>query len=342
MSKSARRSHRSRAATPRTAAARARVFMYDADHLHESDSLDGYRLDASRHDVTWVHVTGIQQSPLIDGIGNLFGLHPLVLEDIANPVERPKIEDYDSYLFIVIKTLASDDDGETDLRQISLILGENFVISFQETGETALAPIEELLRRNQGRLRSQGADRLAWALLDAMVDGYFTALERLDEQIEDLEERVAVAPEPDSMDVLHRLKRRLLHLRQAIWPLREVSSWLERTETPLLTPGTRLYFRDLHDHVVQAIDMVEVSREVLASILDIYVSSLSNRMNEIMKVLTIFSALFMPLTFVAGLYGMNFHYMPELSWRWGYPAVLIVMASIFAAMLLYVRRRRWW
>jgi magnesium transporter len=239
-------------------------------------------------------VTGTQQPRLLSTIGERFGLHPLVLDDIANPAQRPELEDYDDYLHIVVKTVATDQSLDEAMRQVSLVLGRDFVISFQEEGETALTPIEEQVRRNQGHIRAQGADRLVWALLDAVVDGYFRAMEELDEQIEDLEERVAMEPDPSALEMLHEFKRRLLRLRQAIWPLREVSSWLELTETPLLSAATRLYFRDLHDHVAQAIDMVEISREVLASILDIYVSSLSNRMNEIMKVLTIFSALFMP------------------------------------------------
>jgi magnesium transporter len=319
-----------------------RVLEFDSAGLREIPTLDDYHFDAAKPGITWVNVTGIRHPALLQIIGERFALHPLVLEDIANPEQRPKLEDYDDYIYIVVKAFAADGAEGADVRQISLVLGQDFVVSFQEEGETVLAPIDAQVRRDQGRIRAQGADRLLWALLDAVVDGYFGALEQLGEQIEDLEEQVAVSPEPSALEALHRDKRRLLRLRQAIWPMREVSSWLELTQNPLLSQATRLYFRDLHDHIVQAIDMVEISREVLSSILDIYVSSLSNRMNEIMKVLTIFSALFMPLTFIAGIYGMNFDYMPELSQRWGYPAVLAAMATIFATMLLYVRRRRWW
>jgi magnesium transporter len=227
------------------------------------------------------------------------------------------------------------------MEQVSIVIGHDVVLSFLESDERVFSPVIERLKAGKGQIRRAGADFLAYALLDAVVDNYFVVLERFGERLEQLEEQVTTRPGRDALVELHRLKRDLITLRRIFWPLREAVGVLQRHEPGLVTPGTGIYLRDLHDHVVQVIDMAETYRDMLAGILDIYLSSMSNRLNEVMKILTIYSTIFIPLTFIAGVYGMNFTVMPELEWRWGYPAVLLLMASVAGGMLLFFRRKRW-
>jgi len=265
-----------------------------------------------------------------------------VLEDIANTDQRPKLEDYESYLFIVAKTFdsaAADLDAYVD--QVSLIVGPNFVISFEERESDLLDPIRRRIANGRGPLRKAGADYLAYSLIDAVVDRYFVVLEALGEKVEDLEETLVTDPTSATLQMVHELKTQMIVLRRAVWPLREVVATLGRGDSPLVQETTAVYLRDVHDHMIEVIDSLETYREMVSGMLDIYLSSISLRMNEVMKVLTIIATIFIPLTFVVGLYGMNFKYMPELSQPWGYPAVLGVMTVAAGGMLLYFRKRKW-
>jgi magnesium transporter len=279
---------------------------------------------------------------VIEQLGKHFSLHPLLLEDILHTEQRPKMEDFGEYLFFVLKMLYLEEGRHEILaEQVSLILGSNFVISFQEREGDVFKYVRERIRNSKGRIRKVGADYLAYALIDAIVDNYFIILERLGETIEELEEELVTNPVSDTLQTIHHLKREMIFLRKSVWPLREVISALERGESPLIQESTGVYLRDLYDHTIQVIDSVETFRDMVSGILDIYLSSVSNKMNEVMKVLTIIATIFIPLTFIAGIYGMNFEYMPELSWRWGYPAVWFVICAIFITMLAYFKRRKW-
>ena len=297
---------------------------------------------------TWINIDGVHQIDIIEKIGRQFGLHPLVLEDIVNTGQRPKMEDFEDYIFVVLKMLYySEKDDEIKAEQVSLILGTNFVLSFQESEGDVFNPVRERIRNSKGRIRRVGADYLAYALLDAVVDNYFIILEKIGEKVEVMEEELVANPTPETLQAIHNLKREMIFLRKSVWPLREVISGLQRGESSLVQEATGVYLRDLYDHTIQVIDTIETFRDMISGMLDIYMSSVSNKMNEVMKVLTIFAAIFIPLTFVAGIYGMNFNpevspfNMPELNWFWGYPLVLLVMFAIGILMLIYFRRKRW-
>lgn len=294
--------------------------------------------------VTWINCDGIHDLDLIQKIGTHFGLHPLTLEDIVDTEQRPKLEDFEDYLFIVLNTLYYDEkEDEVQTEQVSLILGPSFVISFQEREGDVFNPVRERLRSGKGRIRKMGADYLAYALIDTVVDNYFIILEQLGEKMESLEEELVTNPLPETLEAIHYLKRAMVSLRRSIWPLREVISRLEKEkgESALIQESTGIYLRDVYDHTIQVIDTIESSRDVLSGMLDIYLSTISNRMNQVMKVLTIIATIFIPLTFVAGIYGMNFQFMPELGWRWGYLVVLLTMVAIGLSMVVYFRRKKW-
>lgn len=291
---------------------------------------------------TWINVDGIHQIDIIEAIGKHFCIHPLVLEDIVNAAQRPKMEDFGDYIFVVLKMIHYDEEEEEiKAEQVSLIIGQNFVISFQEREGDVFNPIRERIRSSKGRIRKMGADYLAYALIDAVVDNYFVILEKLGEKLEGIEEELVTNPTPETLQTIHHLKRDMISLRKSVWPLREVTSGLERVESKLVHKSTRIYLRDVYDHTVQVIDSVETSRDMLSGMLDVYLSSISNRMNEVMKVLTIIATIFIPLTFIAGIYGMNFQNMPELEWHWGYPVVWLVIAAILFLMVIYFKRKKW-
>ncbi|MFC1767937.1 magnesium/cobalt transporter CorA [Candidatus Margulisiibacteriota bacterium] len=299
--------------------------------------------------VTWINIDGLHQTDMIEKIGNHFNIHPLVLEDIVNTTQRPKIEDFDNYIYIILKMLSHNEkENKTDAEQVSLILGQNFVISFQEKEGDIFGPVRERIRKGKGRIRKAGADYLAYSLMDAVVDGYFTIIEKSGEKIEMLEESVIANPTPQTLQIIHGLKGEMIFLRKSIWPLREVISGLSRGGSTLINDTTIIYLHDVYDHTIQVIDAIETSRDMLTGMLDIYLSSISNRMNEVsnkmnevMKVLTIIATIFIPLTFVAGVYGMNFKYMPELEWPLGYPMVLLIMAMIGLIMIKYFKKKKW-
>ncbi len=292
--------------------------------------------------VTWINIDGLHQVEILEKLGECYGFHPLVLEDILNTDQRPKIEDYGEYLYIVLKMLdQSNQSKEILTEQISLILGPSFVISFQEREGDVFDPIRERIRTGKGRIRKMGADYLTYSLLDSIVDDYFIVMEKLGEKIEFLEEELVKRPIPETLQTIHHLKREMIFFRKSVWPLREVIGSLERGELPLVKETTRIYLRDVYDHTIQVIDTIETFRDMVSGMLDIYLSSVSNRLNSVMKVLTIIATIFMPLTFIAGIYGMNFKHMPELEWKWGYPMVWLVVIGIGVFMLIYFKKKRW-
>lgn len=292
--------------------------------------------------LTWVNIDGLHEAEIIEKLGSHFGLHPLLLEDILNTDQRPKMDDYGDYIFVVLKMLYPDENkDEIEAEQVSLILGSNFVISFQEREGDVFDPVRERIRKSKGRIRRSGSDYLAYALLDAVVDNYFLILENVGEKIEDTEQQLATNPSPETLQYIRQLKNEMIFLRKSVWPLRELINGLERCESTLIHESTGLYLRDVYDHTIQIIDTVESYRDMISGMVDIYLSSVSNKMNEVMKVLTIFASIFIPLTFIAGIYGMNFGFMPELDWRWGYFALLGFMTIVGISLLVYFKRKRW-
>jgi magnesium transporter len=298
--------------------------------------------------ITWVNIDGIHQVDIIESIGKAFNIHPLVLEDILNTGQRPKHEDFDDYIFIVLKMLYYDEKEKVvKTEQVSLILCQNVVISFQEKEGDVFNSIRERIRSGKGRIRKMGADYLAYVLLDAIVDGYFIVLEKFGERIEGMEEELVTEPRHETLQTIHALKREMIYLRKSVWPLREVVSGLERGESPLIKESTHIYLRDVYDHTIQVIDSIETYRDMTSGMLDLYLSSISNRMNEVMKVLTIIATIFIPLTFIAGIYGMNFNpeksplNMPELNWYWGYMSAWTAMIIVGIIMIIYFKRKKW-
>ena len=292
--------------------------------------------------VAWIDVEGIHDVAKLEELGRCFDLHPLVMEDILNTDQRPKAEDYGGYLYIVLKMLCFDaTKNEVVADQVSVILGSRFVISFQEGELDVFDPLRLRIREGKGRIRTMGPDYLAYALVDAIVDNFFVIFEKFGDEIDVIEDELMASPSRGTLEKIYRLKRDMLFLRKSVWPLRELVAVLERGDSDLVTDPVRTFLRDVHDHAVYLVDTIETFRDMLSGMLDIYLSSMSNRMNEVIKVLTIIATIFIPLTFVAGVYGMNFEYMPELSWRWGYPAVLALMAGVAGGMLVFFRRRGW-
>jgi len=292
--------------------------------------------------VTWINIDGVHDVALMEKTGELFGIHSLVLEDIMNTEQRPKMEEHENFLFFSLKMLSlSGKNRSLALEQISMLLGNGLVITFQESPGDVFEPLRERIRQGKGRLRKQKADYLSYALLDAIVDNYFVILENFGDEIEELEESVLKSSGGETVSRIHAIKRKMLVLRRAAWPLRELVNNFEKCESPLLEKSTRIFLRDVYDHTIQIIDSVEVSREIIAGLLDMHLSSISNKTNEVMKVLTIMATIFIPLTFIAGVYGMNFEYMPELGWKWGYLAVMVFMLLAALGMLWYFRRKKW-
>jgi magnesium transporter len=324
---------------------RAKISLceYDESHFEEKEihTLEGLMPPPDRRAVTWIHIDGLQDVRLLEQMGVVFGLHPLILEDILNTDQRPKLEDHGDYLYIVLKRFHTEEGSRLVPEQVSIVLGSNYLISLQEKEGKLLDPVRERLRNDRGRLRKGGADDLAHALLDGIVDGYFSILDHFGEEIETLEEALMSRPSPETLRAIQILKREMILLRKAVWPLREVVGNLSRSDSPLIREVSFLYFRDVSDHTVQVIDTIETYRDMLSGMLDIYLSTISNRMNEVMKVLTVIATIFMPLTFLAGVYGMNFKYMPELEWRWGYFALWGVILVIAVFMLIIFRRKKW-
>ncbi|MGQ9721669.1 MAG: magnesium/cobalt transporter CorA [Candidatus Jordarchaeum sp.] len=327
-----------------TAKVKIRVLDYDEAHFQEKEvkTIEECFPFKDTPTVTWINIDGVHQADIIEKIGKHFDVHPLILEDIMNTEQRPKIEDFENYLFIVLKMLYQDDkNNEINIEQVSLIVGSNYVISFQEREGDVFNPIRDRIRTSKGRVRRMGPDYLAYALIDAIVDNYFIVLEKLGDKIEDVEEVLITEPSTKTLKSIHTLKRKLLFLRRSVWPLREVINVLERGECSLVKKATIIFLRDVYDHTIQVMETTEIYREMLSEMIDAHLSSISNKTNEIVKVLTIIATIFIPLTFIASIYGMNFTWMPEIEWPEGYHMVLIVMMIVGAIMLIYFRRKKW-
>jgi magnesium transporter len=320
------------------------IFDYDGEHFQEREAttVDECLPFKDTPTVTWINISGIHDVEILRSLGDCYSIHPLVLEDILNTEQRPKLEDFETYLFIVAKMLYLE-RGTSQVRaeQVSIVVGPNFVISFQETEEDVFEGTRERIRSGRGRLRQRGADYLAYALLDAVVDGYFIILETIGDELEDIEDQLIEDPSGTILQTVYEMKRELIFLRKSVWPLREVLAVLSRQESDLVKQETIAYLRDVYDHTIQVIDTIESLRDLVAGMHDTYLSSVSNRMNEVMKVLTIFASIFIPLTFLAGIYGMNFEYMPELHWRWSYPTLLSIMFLATMGMIVFFRKRKW-
>ncbi|MGQ9706645.1 MAG: magnesium/cobalt transporter CorA [bacterium] len=324
-----------------------KITVIDYDDKHYDEKVVETSKDCveyiKKRTVSWINVDGIYDLKVIEQLGNKCGLHPLTVEDIINTLQRPKIDEYENYLFIVLKMLYYNSKNDIiDIEQVSLVVGSNFVISFQEDIEgDVFNNVRHMLKTNKGKIRKMGADFLAYSLIDAVVDSYFSILEKLGDRIEDLEIELVKNPTMKTLHTIHNLKREMLYLRRAVWPLREVVSALERERVSLIGKKIQIFLRDVYDHIFQVIDTIETYRDMLSGMLDIYLSSISNRLNEVMKILTIIATIFIPLTFIAGIYGMNFKFMPEINWYYGYPVILLVMVSVSVIMLLFFRKKKW-
>jgi len=321
-----------------------RILDYDENRVEEIEirTVEEAFPYKGKPTVTWISIDGIHDKEIIEKIGCHFNVHPLLLEDIMNTNQRPKMEDFGDYLFIVLKTLNHDEEEDkVRAEQVSLIVNQDVVISFQERESPIFEPLRERIRSGKGRIRKTGTDYLAYSIIDAIVDEYFVVIENIGEDIERFEDRLVIDPGPRTLKGIQSLRTEMLILRKAIWPMREVILRLERLDSALVQESTGIFFRDVYEHTVQIMDTVETYRDMLSGMLDIYLSSISNRLNEVMKVLTIIATIFIPLTFIAGVYGMNFDFMPELRWRYGYAFVWSVMLAAAGVMLYYFRKKKW-
>lgn len=328
---------------------RISVIDFNHDYLEEPDiqSVDELLQFRKKETVTWVNMEGLKNVEIMKSIGELFDIHPLVLEDILNTHQRPKFEEYDDFLYIVLKGLAiEDEEDESDrfsvnYEQISILLFDNIVFTFKEKKDNLFLPLINRIRNSSGRVRSLGTDYLTYTILDSIVDQNFALLDSLDEKIDSVEDELLSEPTTQTLVMIQRIKRELIDIRRLISPLRELLGSILRSDTQLIHGKTRIYFRDVFDHALRISETIDSYREMLSGLLDIYISSVSNKMNEIMKVLTIFASIFIPLSFIAGIYGMNFENMPVLKWRWGYPAVWCVFIMVPVCLLLYFKKKKW-
>ncbi|TCK64860.1 magnesium transporter [Winogradskyella wandonensis] len=292
--------------------------------------------------VTWININGLNYTQEISNIGNQYNLHPLVLEDITHTSQRPKIDEYEDYIFVVLKMLYYDEKEQIVVEQVSFILGKNYVLTFQEAEGDVFDTIRERLRENKGRIRGLKSDYLMYALIDAVVDNYFSVIETLGNKIEDLETELFSGNTREDINIeIQQLKREILKVRRAIFPLREIISRIEKSENSLINKRTITYYRDVYDHLIQVSENIDIYREMIWSLMDMYMTTISNKMNEVMKVLTIIATIFIPLTFIAGIYGMNFEYIPELDYRYSYFILWGIMIVLFVGMLYYFRRKKW-
>lgn len=309
---------------------------FERGELKELDEL----VIVKDNSVKWLEITSLDNIELINQICKKFNIHPLVLEDILSEDHMPKLEDYEEYLFLIVEGLNLRDDSELEVEQFSFILFKNLVISFQQRDSN---PFETVLARmSEGsNIRKNGADDLLYALTDTIVDNYFSVIEKIGEKIDEVEDEVLLNPQREILNEIYKLKRNLIYIRKTLWPMRNVISNLSKNEFDLIDERTLYYFRDIYDHIIQMIEIIETYRDICSGMLDTYLSSISNKTNDIMKVLTIFSTIFIPLTFIAGVYGMNFRYLPELNWKYGYASFWIISAIITGFMLRYFRRKNW-
>ena len=322
-----------------------RVLAYNTEKLIEKelDSVEECLEFKDQPDINlWINIDGLDRVDFIEKLGNCFNIHPLTLEDVLNTGQRPKTEDYDSYIYAVLKMIFLDTEKEKIIiDQVSIIIGPNYILSFQEKQGNVFDTVRERFENPTSRLRKNGVDYLAYSLIDAVVDNYFLTLEHLGDKIEYLDEGLVIQPGPETLKIIQKYKRDMIILRKSVWPLRELINGLQRVESDLIKKTTRVYLRDVYDHTIQIIDSIEGFQDILSSMIDIYLSSISYRMNDVRKILTVIATIFIPLTFIAGVYGMNFEYMPELKWRWGYPVVMVGMTIIGISMFVFFKKREW-
>lgn len=320
------------------------LIEYNKEHSEkkELNNVEECFQSKNNENIKWVNVEGIHDISIIEKIGKEFNLNYLMLEDILNTGQRPKLDDYDDYLFAVLKMLYYDEKrNEIIIEQVSFVLVSNYVFSFQEFEGDVFEAVRERIKAGKGNIRKLGPDYLLYALIDAIVDSYFFILEKVGDNTEDIEEELMLEPRREVLQNIYKVKREMIFLRNSIWPLREVVGSLSRCESSLIKENTGMYLRDVYDHTIQIIDTIESYRDIASGMLDTYLSSISNKTNDVMKVLTIFSTIFIPLTFIAGIYGMNFQYMPELSWKWSYLVFWIITIIVMLSMLSYFRRKKW-
>jgi len=320
------------------------VINYNASRIEKRTlaSVDDILPYITPDTITWIIVNGLQNVSVIEAIGRYFGIHDLVLEDILNTHQRPKFEDFENYLYIVFKAITlQNGDASVEYEQISLLLLNNIVFTFKEKPDDILDPIINRLNIPQSHLRTQGSDYLVYVIMDTVIDEYFALQDTFDDLIETIEDELLTNPTNNTLTAIQKIKRELIYLRRSISPLRELLAAIHRSESPLLSERTKHYFTDVYDHAIRIIEALESYRDLISGMLDIYLSSISNKMNETMKVLTVFSTLFIPLTFIAGVYGMNFEFMPELKWRWGYPLLWVIFIAISGLLLNFFRKRKW-
>ncbi len=323
---------------------RITLFDYDAQHC-EQKTITKVKKAVPLKDtssVTWINIDGLHDVKVIEDIGKHFDLHPLTLEDILHTGQRPKMETHANYIYVVLRMLRYDSANRKVLsEQISMILSDHYILTFQESVGDVFDPIRERMRESSSRLRKHGPDYLLYRLLDSIVDHYFVVLEKIGDHLELLQDQVAQDPDENILQDIHGMRREMINLRRAIWPVRDLISSFQRMESTLIQENIDVFLNDLYDHIIRVIDTVETYREMISSLLDLYMSGISNKMNAVMKVLTIIATIFIPLTFIAGIYGMNFDYMPELHFRWAYPVVWLIMIVITLGMILFFRRKKW-
>lgn len=323
-------------------ATKIRVMQFNADRLVEKEvaaaDLPQYLSDDT---VTWVDVHGLKDEAVLRQLAKLFNIHPLALEDVVHTPQRPKTEFYDSHVFFITRMAYMAHAHDAEVEQLSVFIGKNYVLTFQNFTTGTLEPVRTRIRSGKGPISKTGADYVAYAIIDSVVDKYYPILEDLGEEIESIEHQTISDPTRKTLERIYHVKRELLDMRRAVWPQRDAISSLVRDETPFVSDTVRVYLRDCYDHIIQLMDVVDTYREVASNLMDIYLSTLSNKTNEVMKVLTIMASLFIPLTFIVGIYGMNFEYMPELTWKLGYPAIWLVMISVAVGMICFFKRRGW-
>lgn len=321
------------------------VTQYNADTLiqHDISSITELKQLKSAGVITWVNVDGLNDIHIVEGIGQELNIHPLVLEDILSTHQRPKLEEYEDFLYMVIKGIDLNQGKNFSLQyeQISILLLANYVVTFKEKADDTFNPIYNYLQNRNSRLRQFGSDYLAYVILDTIVDEYFVVEDNLDEIIDPLEDNILFNSNKEMLQTVQQIRRGLISMKRNISPLRELLATIQRTDTPLLQEKTLRYYGDVYDHVLRVTDSLESYRERISAMHDIYLSSISNKLNETMKILTIFASIFIPLTFIAGVYGMNFEYMPELKWRWAYPMIWIIFITISTGLLLFFKRKKW-
>lgn len=321
------------------------IFNYNADGLEEKELLsvaETFPYLHSTDTTSWININGVHNVALVEEVCKHYGVHPLTIEDIVSTDQRPKIEESEGYIYLVLKMMEYDTEKDSAIiEQVSLVLGQGFVLSFQEREGDTFRPVRERLRAGKGSIRKRGADYLLYALIDTVVDNYFVIMEQVGDSMAEIEEKLLINASKQSFDSVYNFKREMLAIRRSTWPLREVVYRLERDDMALITKDTQLFLRDVYDHMIQVIDTVETYRDLLSGMVDLYHSTVSTRTNDVMKVLTLISTIFIPLTFIAGVYGMNFEVMPELQWRYGYAFTWGVMLLVAISMFMVFKRKNW-